>query len=46
MGLRGRLAAIRAPTSGKIRKSPPPNRPPTERSAPQLLGTHAERAST
>src|SRR5215208_1639719 len=45
MGFLGRLEAIMAPTSGKSRKSPPPNSPAIERSAPQLLGTCAERAS-
>src|SRR5919112_2507337 len=46
MRLWGRLEAIRAPTSGKARKSPCPSTPPTERSTPQLSGTCAERAST
>ena len=40
----GRLEAIRAPTSGKARKKAPPTRPPTPRSALQLLGRSALRA--
>src|SRR5919199_2506251 len=46
MGFSGRLEAIRAPTSGKTKKRPEPNRPTVVRSAFQLLGTSAERAST
>jgi hypothetical protein len=46
MGLRGCVEAIKAPTRGKTRKRTPPNMPPTVRSAPQLLGTSADRAST
>ena len=46
MGFRGRLEAIRAPTSGKIRKSTPPKRLPKVRLTSQLLGTRAERMST
>src|SRR5215204_1709978 len=46
IALRGRLEAIRAPTSGKIRKITPPKRSPTVRFASQLLGMCAERAST
>ena len=46
MGLRGRLQAIRAPTSGKTRKSTPPRKLPTLGSAPQLLGICADRART
>src|SRR5215208_605490 len=46
MGFRGRLEAIRAPTSGKIRKSTPPKRLPKVRVTSQLLGTRAERMST
>src|SRR5215208_565525 len=40
------LEAIRAPTSEKTKKSPEASRPPVVRSASQLLGTWAERAST
>src|SRR5215212_4716145 len=46
IGFSGRLEAIRAPTSGKTKKSPEPSRPTGVRSASQLLGTCAERAST
>jgi hypothetical protein len=46
MGFSGRLEAIRAPTSGKTKKSPEPSKPTVVRSASQLLGTCAERAST
>src|SRR5215208_7186596 len=46
IGFSGRLEAIRAPTSGKTKKSPEASRPPVVRSASQLLGTCAERAST
>src|SRR5215213_4838937 len=46
IGFSGRLEAIRAPTSGKTKKSPEASRPPVVRSASQLLGTWAERAST
>src|SRR5919202_7068505 len=46
MGFAGHLEAIRAPTSGKTKKSPEASRPPVVRSASQLLGTCAERAST
>jgi hypothetical protein len=46
MGFRGRLEAIRAPTSGKIRKSTPPKRLPKVGLTSQLLGTRAERMST
>src|SRR5215217_8591596 len=45
MGFRGRLEEIRAPTSGKMRKSTPPNRLPTVRLTSQLLGTCAGRMS-
>src|SRR5215210_2792939 len=44
MGLRGCLAAIKAPTSGKIRKEAPATWPMRERLASQLPGTFAERA--
>src|SRR5215216_861306 len=46
MGFSGRLEAIRVPTNGKTKKSPEASRPPVVRSASQLLGTCAERAST
>src|SRR5215216_636857 len=46
MGFSGRLEAMRAPTSGKTKKSPEPSRPTVVRPAFQLLGTSAERAST
>src|SRR5215213_8891049 len=46
IGFSGRLEAIRAPTSGKTKKSPEASRPPVVRSPSQLLGTWAERAST
>src|SRR5919112_4638110 len=46
IGFSGRLEAIRAPTSGKTKKRAEPSRPPVVRSASQLLGTCAERAST
>jgi hypothetical protein len=38
------LEAIKAPTSGKAKKKAPPTRPPTPRSALQLLGRSALRA--
>src|SRR5215203_5812913 len=46
IGFSGRLEAIKAPTSGKTKKSPEASRPTVVRSAFQLLGTSAERAST
>src|SRR5215211_2001066 len=46
IGLRGRLEAIRAPTSGKTRKGTPPMNLPTERSTSQLPGTCADRVRT
>src|SRR5215208_5000277 len=46
IGFSGRLEAIRAPTSGKTKKSPEASRPPVVRSPSQLLGTWAERART
>src|SRR5215212_9844788 len=44
IGFLGRLEAIRAPTRGKPKNRSPPNRLPTLRSAPQPLGTCADRA--
>src|SRR5215203_7515655 len=46
MGFSGRLEAIRAPTSGKTKKSPEASKPPVVRSACQVLGTCADRPST
>src|SRR5215213_1848464 len=46
MGLRGRLEAIKAPTTANARKSTWPNRPTKVRLTAQLLGTCADRAST
>jgi hypothetical protein len=45
MGFRGRLEAIKAPTIGKARKGTKTKKPLALRSAPQLSGTCADRAS-
>src|SRR5215212_102338 len=46
MGLRGRLEAIKAPTTANAKKGTWPNRPTKVRLTAQLLGTCADRAST